>query len=441
MSRERFIDPDTWTSEDICSVSLMADLLFIACISTADDHGRRAASPHCLKASIFPTRGELTADMLRAWRDELAQRGMIRLYRDSDGTEYLDIPAWSRHQHPRYVGKSKIPEYPGAGTIVTRSVQNLHKPPESAMPAKLCPQSTNSAQVSHKPPESAEGCGVDGCGGVCSISSPPVTENVSMGESPKTAPNSQTAGIAHSVQERTAKTLQQNAATGQTAKRSTPISTQEPTASIVEGFISQESFGKAEELRRLVNVLDCSDPVTLLAHMREVQSIENPDSRCALLYRRIMPGEGERIVPGHKAMAAAKVEINARPGPGGGGGARGGPPSSPADALQELLAGKEKSAPSEADPKVIKIFDGLTEGWSGPKDHNHDGEKAIARTMLASNPQKVIAYAYQINGEEIIKGTEPWGRIAEMCGSLVKPLKRYDAKAMQRLSRKAKGGA
>ena len=118
MSRQRFIYPDMFTSEDVMSLSRDARYLFVGMFATADDHGRGKASPRHLAAALFPGDG-LALDELERCRNEVMSAGMIRVY-VVEGTEYYDIPKWEKWQKPRYKAKSKVPEYQANGS----------KPPE-----------------------------------------------------------------------------------------------------------------------------------------------------------------------------------------------------------------------------------------------------------------------------------------------------------------------
>jgi hypothetical protein len=237
--------------------------------------------------------------------------------------------------------------------------------------------------------------------------SPPLTLDGSVANPPLT---SRKAGLAHT----------EPGTPTETPHHTTPekIPTSEPANSILEGWFVEEKYGKAVALRQLANVVDHSDPIFLLAHLREIEAMDEAVSKCAVLWIRLMPGkDGKRMLPSETALKDAKTELNSDDD-----GPRGGAPSSPAHALKDLVSKPTGRLPNSV---VASIFEGLTSGWSGPNDRNHDGEKTIAQGMLASDPCKVIAYACQINATEIMKGTEPWGKIAEMCSLLAKPRRKY----------------
>ena len=109
MARQRFIHPGIWNSDQFCQLSDFARLVFIGIISTADDSGRRKASASSIKGEIFPQDSRRLPLVLKA-RDEIEAQGLIRVY-TVDGEEFLDLPRWSKYQHPKYPSVSKIPAF------------------------------------------------------------------------------------------------------------------------------------------------------------------------------------------------------------------------------------------------------------------------------------------------------------------------------------------
>lgn len=110
MSIQRFIHPSIWTSEDFASLDPWARLLFIGCFSTADDEGRRKASPASLKAEIFPLDDHKLSD-ISTWTRQVADMGLIRVWSGPDDVLYLELPKWADYQKPKYKKKSRIPKY------------------------------------------------------------------------------------------------------------------------------------------------------------------------------------------------------------------------------------------------------------------------------------------------------------------------------------------
>lgn len=103
MARIRTIKPEFFTSDDICSLSMPARLLYIGIWCEADKEGRLEWSPRNLKRRYLPD-DQVDVDALCA---ELVDRGLVVLY----GEDLAHIPKFSKHQHinPRE-SASKLPE-------------------------------------------------------------------------------------------------------------------------------------------------------------------------------------------------------------------------------------------------------------------------------------------------------------------------------------------
>jgi hypothetical protein len=106
MSRQRFIHPCIFQSEDFLALSHGARLLFVGMFTLADDEGRGYGSPRSLAGSVFP--GEPVD--VGPWLEEVVSRGLARVYVAKSGT-YYDLPTWRKWQRPKYVIESRIPPY------------------------------------------------------------------------------------------------------------------------------------------------------------------------------------------------------------------------------------------------------------------------------------------------------------------------------------------
>lgn len=121
MARKRDIHPGIWASEQFIGLSEpWARLLFIGCISNADDDGRLKASPAYLKTIIFPGDSCAPAEVKR-WRDSLAEQRLIIVYQ-VDGVEYLALPTWRKYQYVSKYYPSRLPAPPVDDHSVTSSV-------------------------------------------------------------------------------------------------------------------------------------------------------------------------------------------------------------------------------------------------------------------------------------------------------------------------------
>ena len=110
MPRKRQIDPDIWKSEQVVDLPVEARLLFIGMISQADDEGRLKGSTFALKMSIFPA-DSCDQGMIKQWRDAIINNRLVALY-SANGTEYLWIPNFKKHQYMTKSFPSKLPEPP-----------------------------------------------------------------------------------------------------------------------------------------------------------------------------------------------------------------------------------------------------------------------------------------------------------------------------------------
>lgn len=111
MARIRTIKPEFFTSEDICNLSPMARLLYIALWCEADREGRLSWKPKTFKLRYFPA-DDCDIDALAR---EIVASGLVVPY----GESLAYIPQFSKHQHinPRET-LSSLPE-PHASARVT----------------------------------------------------------------------------------------------------------------------------------------------------------------------------------------------------------------------------------------------------------------------------------------------------------------------------------
>jgi hypothetical protein len=106
--------PTRMLHEKICDSVTLAELtgdeerLFHRLVVKADDYGRFHAHPSLLLGACFPLLIEkISVEQVRAWRDRLADVGLIALY-SVDGREYLRFLTWVNYQRQRG-SKSKFP--------------------------------------------------------------------------------------------------------------------------------------------------------------------------------------------------------------------------------------------------------------------------------------------------------------------------------------------
>jgi len=265
MSRQRFIHPEIWTSEQFMSLTRDARLMFIGIISTSDDHGRRKASAVSLKAGLMAC-DTVTLDEVAEWRDEIARLGMIRLYKSVDGVELMDIPTWSKYQKPKYIAASKIPEFPAGGEI------------DATLPAKPGHSRTTLDETGKRSPSGVVWSGVEKSG----VDKSPPSEDPLPGDVLRAALDLrwETAGILIKWREG-----------------------------------KGNAFRNWNKLIAKVGKVDATDPVCLLAHVLEIQNSKKIKHKPATLLARLQkPKPGmKRRVPADKWFAEAKVMLDGSP--------------------------------------------------------------------------------------------------------------------------------
>src|SRR6202030_2340397 len=105
----RSIKPEFPQSESIGRLSRDARLLFIQLWTLVDDSGRTRAASRALASLLYPYDDDAPG-LIDGWITELEKEGCVRRY-VSDGSTYLDIPNWLKHQKIDHPGKSKIPAF------------------------------------------------------------------------------------------------------------------------------------------------------------------------------------------------------------------------------------------------------------------------------------------------------------------------------------------
>lgn len=112
MARKRMLDPDFWVDRRIAKLTFAERLLFLGCVSAADDEGRLIGNAAYLRSRIFPY-DEITIEEVRQIRDKVAEvmPGFV-LYSTEDGEEYIAFQTWGKYQKPSYAKPSSLPRPP-----------------------------------------------------------------------------------------------------------------------------------------------------------------------------------------------------------------------------------------------------------------------------------------------------------------------------------------
>lgn len=109
MSRIRSIKPEFPQSETIGKLSRDARLLFVQLWTVVDDAGRTRAASRMLASLLYPYDDDART-LIDGWLDELEQRQCVRRY-VVDGTHYLEIINWLKHQKIDRPSKSRLPSF------------------------------------------------------------------------------------------------------------------------------------------------------------------------------------------------------------------------------------------------------------------------------------------------------------------------------------------
>lgn len=108
--RIRTIKPETPQSGSLSKLTREQRLLFLYLFTVVDDAGRARAHPRVLAGQLFPY-DEDGLTFVQHSLPTLAKHDLIELYQ-VDGTPYLHITKWSKHQYIQHKGKSRIPPPP-----------------------------------------------------------------------------------------------------------------------------------------------------------------------------------------------------------------------------------------------------------------------------------------------------------------------------------------
>src|SRR5262252_9843067 len=109
MARIRTIKPEFPQSESIGRLSRDARLFFILLWTIADDAGIARANSRMLASLLYPY-DDTAVELIPIWLTELEDEGCVRLY-EVNGSHYLDIPNWLKHQKIDHPTPSKLPTF------------------------------------------------------------------------------------------------------------------------------------------------------------------------------------------------------------------------------------------------------------------------------------------------------------------------------------------
>ena len=96
MSRIRYIKPGFFVDDDLAECQPITRILFAGLWTIADREGRLEDRPRRIRAQVLPN-DDVDVDGLL---QELADHGQLIIRYEVDGTRYVAIPGFTRHQKP-----------------------------------------------------------------------------------------------------------------------------------------------------------------------------------------------------------------------------------------------------------------------------------------------------------------------------------------------------
>lgn len=118
----RYLKPGVRDSASIDGLSPLAECLFYRLLVTVDDFGRYDARVSLIKSYCFPVKESVTIKKCDELLLELAQNGLIVLYKDG-GKDYLQMTRWDNVPRAK---ESKFPAYADACMQTYTDVHQLH---------------------------------------------------------------------------------------------------------------------------------------------------------------------------------------------------------------------------------------------------------------------------------------------------------------------------
>jgi len=136
MARIRSIKPDFASDSKVARLSLQARLTFLLLLPEADDEGRMTASPKRIAGLLYPNDDNIGPKQVERWIGELAAEHMVLIY-EVDGSRYLLVVNFRKHQHPQHPTTSTLPPPPhpnGSSHPHEPVMRDSRPPPESLTP-------------------------------------------------------------------------------------------------------------------------------------------------------------------------------------------------------------------------------------------------------------------------------------------------------------------
>lgn len=111
MARIRSIKPTFAGDSKVARLTLPARLTFLLLLPEADDEGRMVGSSKRIVGALYPNDNNIGPTQLEKWIRELEAEEMVERY-VVDGTKYLAITNFRKHQNPQHPTPSALPGPP-----------------------------------------------------------------------------------------------------------------------------------------------------------------------------------------------------------------------------------------------------------------------------------------------------------------------------------------
>lgn len=131
MARIRTIKPETWESEKLGRLPILARLNFIGLISLADDEGRGRGDSAFLLARLHPYTQDVTPEAMQASLEILRDSGLAVFYQ-ADGCSYYSLTGWGDNQKIDRPSASKLPAPPTAKRRLAKARDDSSKAREGS---------------------------------------------------------------------------------------------------------------------------------------------------------------------------------------------------------------------------------------------------------------------------------------------------------------------
>jgi hypothetical protein len=150
MSRIRTIKPEFQQSESMGRVSRDARLLFIQLWTQVDDEGRSRASSRMLASLLFPFDDDAPS-LIEGWLTELEREHCIQRY-TVEGSAYLQVINFCKHQKIDHPSKSKLPHPPDKSETIANPREPSRTLAPDLVPSTSTIRDADASLADGKPP-------------------------------------------------------------------------------------------------------------------------------------------------------------------------------------------------------------------------------------------------------------------------------------------------